>query len=216
LAEKLPRLALMNAYGATETTSPTTLMHPMQTLAYADSVGQPVPGATVIVVDDSGREVPTGEPGEIWIHGPSVVRGYWHNPSATADAFTAGFWHSGDVGSIDADGFVRIFDRKKDMINGGGLKVYTAEVETVLTAYPGVVESAVVPKPCPVLGERVHAFVVANEQAVTADRLRAFCAARLSDYKVPETFTLGREPLPRNANGKVMKRVLKTDLENIA
>jgi acyl-CoA synthetase (AMP-forming)/AMP-acid ligase II len=216
LAEKLPGLALMNAYGATETTSPTTLMPPLQTLAHADSVGQPVPGATVLVVDDSGREVPTGEAGEIWIHGPSVVRGYWRNPSATADNFTAGFWHSGDVGSIDAEGFVRVFDRKKDMINRGGLKVYTAEVETVLAACPGVVESAVVPKPCPVLGERVHAFVVAHVQGVSAEGLREFCAARLSDYKVPETFTLRREPLPRNANGKVMKRVLKTDLENLA
>jgi long-chain acyl-CoA synthetase len=216
LAEKLPRLALMNAYGATETTSPTTMMPPTQTLAYADSVGQPVPGATVIVVDDSGREVPTGEAGEIWIHGPSVVRGYWRNPSATAESFTAGFWHSGDVGSMDANGFIRVFDRKKDMIIRGGLKVYTAEVETVLAACPGVVESAVVPRPCPVLCERVHAFVVANERAVTAETLREFCAARLSDYKVPETFTLRREPLPRNANGKVMKRVLKTDLANLA
>ena len=216
LAAKLPGLNLMNAYGATETTSPTTLMPPGSTAARDDSVGRPVPGATVIVVDDAGREVPRGEVGEIWIHGPSVVSGYWNNPGATAEAFTGGFWHSGDIGAVDADGFVSVLDRKKDMINRGGHKIFTAEVESVLAGHPGVVECAVVARPCPVLGERVHAFVVPRAGAVTAEEVRAYCVERLSDYKVPETVTIRPDPLPRNANGKLLKRMLREELARTA
>jgi acyl-CoA synthetase (AMP-forming)/AMP-acid ligase II len=137
-----------------------------------------------------------------------VVRGYWDDAQATAREFTAGCWHSGDIGSVDADGFVRVFDRSKDMINRGGYKIYSAEVEAVLIAHPAVTEAAVVARPCPVLGERVHAFVCLREEA-SAESLRAHCAAQLADYKVPETFSLGREPLPRNANGKLLKRLLR-------
>ena len=104
---------------------------------------------------------------------------------------------------------MRVLDRKKDMINRGGHKIFTAEVETVLAGHPGVVESAVVTVPCPVLGERVHAFVTARDEAATPEALRAWCAARLSDYKVPETVSVGLDPLPRNANGKLLKRVLR-------
>ena len=212
LAETLPGLKLMNAYGATETTSPAVLMPTRYAAAHADSVGKAVPCTTVAVMDDAGRELPPGEVGEIWIHGPSVVPGYWDKPEATAREIVAGFWRSGDLGSVDVDGFVRVLDRKKDMINRGGYKVYTAEVETVLAAHPGVVECAVVGTPCPVLGERVHAFVVARDDALAADVLRAFCAERLSDYKVPESVTVLADPLPRNANGKVLKRVLREEL----
>ncbi len=100
----------------------------------------------------------------------SVIKGYWNNPKATAESFTAGFWHSGDLGSIDAQNFVRVFDRQKDMINRGGLKIYSAEVESVLAGHPAVVESAIIAKPCPVLGERVHAVVVTRNGASAARR----------------------------------------------
>jgi long-chain acyl-CoA synthetase len=209
LAKLLPGLSLMNAYGATETTSPATLMPPSLTAAHLDSVGQAVLCAELAVMDEAGREVAPGQPGEIWIKGPMVVRAYWNAPGPTAASFTEGYWKSGDVGSIDAAGFVRILDRKKDVINRGGYKVFTAEVESVLAAHPAVLECAVVAKPCPVLGERVHAFVTWRDPAVTAEELGRFCAERLADYKVPESFTLGASPLPRNANGKVMKRVLR-------
>lgn len=212
LAERCPGLMLMNAYGATETTSPTTIMPPRFTATHSHSVGIAAPGVDILVVDDGGREVPAGEVGEIWIRGPHVVRGYWNNPEATRTGITAGFWHSGDIGSIDADGFVQVLDRKKDMINRGGYKIFTAEVETILVACPGVVECAVVAVPCPVLGERVHAFVVTDASEPPAEALRTWCAARLADYKVPETMTLQAEPLPRNANGKVMKRLLRDAL----
>ena len=104
---------------------------------------------------------------------------------------------------------MRVFDRQKDMINRGGLKIYSAEVESVLAGHPDVVESAIIAKPCPVLGERVHAVIVVRDSEVSEDALRAWCAERLSDYKVPETMALTAEPLPRNANGKVMKRQLR-------
>jgi long-chain acyl-CoA synthetase len=211
LAAKIPGLKLINAYGSTETTSPSTLMPGELTASHIDSVGLPCPGAQIVVMDACGCELPRGEIGEIWISGAQVIKGYWNNPKATAESFTGGFWHSGDLGSIDADNFVRVFDRQKDMINRGGLKIYSAEVESVLAGHASVVESAIIAKPCPVLGERVHAVVVTRDD-VSAETLRGWCAERLSDYKVPETMHLTAQPLPRNANGKVLKRQLREAL----
>jgi long-chain acyl-CoA synthetase len=183
-----------------------------QTAAHLDTVGRSLECAEVIVVDDDGKEVAFGQLGEIWIKGPMVVKNYWGNPAATASNFTGGFWHSGDIGSIDAGGYVKVVDRKKDMINRGGYKIYTIEVENTLHGHPGVLECAVVAKPCPVLGERVHAFVALREPGVSAMELKAFCAERLSDYKVPESYTLSEAPLPRNANGKLVKRALRDQI----
>ena len=209
LNAKIPGLKLMNCYGSTETTSPSTIMPGELTAGHIDSVGLPCPGAHIMVMDADGHELPRGEIGEIWIHSGSVIKGYWNNPAATAESFTGGFWHSGDLGSIDAENFVRVFDRQKDMINRGGLKIYSAEVESVLAGHPDVIESAIIAKPCPVLGERVHAVIVTRHGDISGSALRAWCAERLSDYKVPETMALTVEPLPRNANGKVMKRQLR-------
>jgi O-succinylbenzoic acid--CoA ligase len=211
-AETLPGLSLMNAYGATETTSPVTMMPPTETAARADSVGCALPCADILVLDEDGREVPRGAEGELWLGGPMVVQGYWNNPEATAENFVAGYWRSGDVGSVDADGYVRVFDRKKDMLNRGGYKVYSVEVENALMSFPGVVEAAVVGRPCPVLGERVHAVVFAGDGALDVARLRGHCDRLLADYKVPETIALRTQPLPRNANGKIMKRELRLDM----
>jgi acyl-CoA synthetase (AMP-forming)/AMP-acid ligase II len=211
-AERLPNLNLMNAYGATETTSPTTIMPPSFTATHGGKVGLPIPGTKVIIIDDSGRELRCDEVGEIWISGASVVRGYWNNSAATQKEFTGGFWHSGDLGTVDAEGFVSVLDRKKDMLNRGGHKIYTAEVEAVLAAHDDVVESAVIGRPCPVLGERVHAYVVTRNAETEAEALRRYLAERLSDYKVPETMHLSTEPLPRNSNGKVLKRELRERL----
>lgn len=208
-ASKLPKLSLINAYGATETTSPATMMPPSETVARLDSVGCALPCAEILVMDGAGREVERGKAGEIWMRGPMVVKGYWENPEATAESFVAGFWRSGDIGSMDAEGFVRVFDRKKDMINRGGYKIYSVEVENALMSHPAVVEAAVVARPCSVLGERVHAFVCANGAEATAEALARHCAGLLADYKVPDGFTISVQPLPRNANGKLMKRMLR-------
>jgi long-chain acyl-CoA synthetase len=217
LARRLPGMTLLNCYGATETTSPATMMPAGQQAAHLESVGIALPCADMLVVDDDGREVAPGETGEILIGGPMVVRGYWANPEATAQSFVGGFWRSGDIGSIDADGYVSVFDRKKDMINRGGYKVWSIEVENVLMAHPGIVEAGVVGLPCPVLGERVHAFVHRAADAhvpaePTEESLRRWCEERLADYKVPETIAFSADPLPRNANGKLLKRELRERL----
>ena len=209
LAQQLPGLTLMNCYGSTETTSPSTLMPQGQTAARSDTVGRSLACAEMAVFDDDGHEVPYNQLGEIWIKGPMVVKDYWNNPVASAANFIGGFWRSGDIGSIDADGYVKVVDRMKDMINRGGYKIYTIEVENALYAHPAVLECAVVAKPCPVLGERVHAFVALRQPGTGAAELKAFCATRLSDYKVPESYTLSDTPLPRNANGKLVKRTLR-------
>ncbi len=212
MAQALPRLVLLNTYGATETTSPTTTMPPGLTRAHIDSVGVPLPCARVAVMDDEGRELPPGEVGEIWISGPMVVKGYWDNPAATAKEFTAGWWHSGDLGSMDAQGFVRVFDRKKDMLNRGGYKIYSVEVENHLMGLAGVLEAAVVAKPCPVLGERVHVFIHAPHVQLSVSDIQTHCAQALADYKVPESVTWSSSLLPRNPNGKVLKRQLRERL----
>lgn len=212
LAQTVPALMLMNCYGSTESTSPATLMPSGQTAAHNDTVGLPLACVEMRIMDDSGREVPPNVLGEIWIKGPQVVPGYWDNPIATKENFTAGFWHSGDMGSMDAQGYVKVVDRKKDMINRGGYKIYTIEVENALYAHPAVQECAVVSKPCPVLGERVHAFVMLKTAGSLEDELRDFCKSRLSDYKVPESFTLSSTPLPRNANGKLVKKEMRDQL----
>jgi acyl-CoA synthetase (AMP-forming)/AMP-acid ligase II len=175
-------------------------------------VGLPIPGTRIVIMGEQASELPAGEVGEIWISGASVVRGYWNNPAATQKEFTGGFWHSGDLGTVDAHGFVSVLDRKKDMLNRGGHKIYTAEVEAVLASHEDVIESAVIGRPCPVLGERVHAYVVTQTSEVEAETLRHYLAERLSDYKVPETMHLSTDPLPRNSNGKVLKRQLRERL----
>lgn len=213
LAEKLPHLLLINAYGATETTSPATIMPPGCWRARLDSVGQVVPCGEIEVLDERGDPVPPGESGELWIAGPMVVPGYWERSEANRSEFTDGFWRSGDIGSIDAEGFVRVFDRRKDMINRGGFKIYSAEVENTLSEFGGILECAIVGQPDPVLGERVHAFIVPREgSSLDADAVRAYCAERLADYKVPESITISNDPLPRNANGKIQKAVLRQRL----
>jgi acyl-CoA synthetase (AMP-forming)/AMP-acid ligase II len=208
LAERLPRLQLINTYGSTETTGPQSIGVPADALRKRDCVGVPVPGAEIIIMDDEAHVVPPGETGEIWIRSGSVCRGYWNDPGATAAEFVGGFWKSGDVGRFDEEGFLQLLDRKKDVINRGGYKIYSSEVESVLLARPGVVEAAAVAYPCPVLGERVHAFVTVTDERINVAALLEHCARHLADYKVPERFTVGLIPLPRNANGKILKRDL--------
>ena len=210
LRANCPGIRLFNAYGSTETSSPATMTPPGSDRL--EAVGQPLPCADILVMDEDGREVPAGTPGEVWIGGPMVVPRYWDNPQATADGFVAGCWKSGDIGTLDADGFLHVHDRKKDMINRGGYKVFSVEVENCLVGHAAVQEAATVGVPCPVLGERIHAFVYAPSASDTArlqEELTALCRAQLANYKTPDAWTWLAEPLPRNANGKVMKRSLR-------
>jgi O-succinylbenzoic acid--CoA ligase len=211
LAERLPGLTLMNCYGATETTSPAVIMPLGEGLERRDFIGRTVGCGDIRIMDEAGRELPRGETGELWIAGPMITPGYWQNPDATARELVGGYWKSGDLGVMDPEGFIRILDRRKDVINRGGFKIFSAEVEAILHTYPHVTEAAVVPKPCPVLGERVHAFIFADAPVEPA-ALRAHCAHGLPDYAAPESFTFTAEPLPRNANGKILKRLLREQI----
>ena len=209
LAEKLPDLILTNAYGATELTSPATIMPQGFGTTRADSIGICVPCGEIRIVDEKGRDVAAGEHGELWIKGPHVVPGYWNNPEKTAAEFTDGYWKSGDIGSRDADGFIRLHDRRKDMIIRGGYNIYSAEIENTLTAHPAVIECAAIGRPDPVLGEKLHVFAHSLDPALDADTIRRFVSARLADYKTPDFVTLTDTPLPRNANGKIVKTALR-------
>lgn len=205
----LPSLRMANAYGATETTSPATIMLPERTADKLASIGRSVPCGDIRIIGEDGREALPGMPGELFISGPMVTPGYWNNPEATEKSFVTGYWRSGDIGAIDDEGFVSIFDRKKDMIIRAGYKVFPAEVENVIAHHDDVLDVAVVGVPDPVLGERVAAFVQRRGETLSAEEIRAFCTRRMADYKVPERFEVSNEALPRNANGKLQKDVLR-------
>lgn len=209
LASVLPMLTPVNCYGSTETTSPATIMPLGLSALHPDSIGISVPCATITVMDENGQPVPAGQSGELWIGGAMVVPGYWNNPQASVSGFANGCWRSGDIGSVAANGLVSIHDRIKDMINRGGFKIYSVEVENTLMSLGGVVEAAVIGHPCPLLGERVHAYVYAPHAQLDAAQVQSHCAARLADYKVPELVNFVDAPLPRNANGKLLKRQLR-------
>lgn len=211
IVKVFPQLRLINCYGATETTSPAVMMPPVFAAERAHQVGLPVPCADIRVMDEHGREMAAGEDGEIWISGPMVVSGYWNNPEATAREFVGGYWRSGDAGRVDEYGFIQIVDRIKDVINRGGYKVFASEVENLLLLIPGVEDVAVVAKSCPVLGERVHAYIVASVD-LTAESLATHCRDQIAEYKQPEQYHFV-DALPRNANGKVLKRELRARLE---
>ena len=145
-----------------------------------------------------------------------VVPYYWNNPQATKQSFCGGYWKSGDIGTMDENGFLRVHDRIKDMINRGGYKVFSVEVENCVMAHPHVLEAAAVGVHCTVLGERVHLFVYAGATGIDSDALtkeiKDLCRRDLADYKVPDAVTFMTSPLPRNANGKVLKRDLRAQV----
>tara|TARA_R110002020_G_scaffold109430_16_gene253184 strand:+ start:49307 stop:50905 length:1599 start_codon:yes stop_codon:yes gene_type:complete len=209
LARKLPALTLVSGYGATETCSPALMTPVGQGRQPINSAGRALPCAEVMIVDpETCIEVAQGSSGELWIRGPMVASGYWDNPEATARGFVGGFWRSGDIGRVDSDGNVQVHDRLKDVINRAGYKIYSAEVEAVLAQIPEVIESAIIGYADPVLGERVHAVVTVAADVCDTE-LSAYCARHLADYKVPESWAISRDPLPRNSMGKVDKRKLR-------
>jgi len=204
------KVAPANGYGLTETTSAVIVNAADMYFAHPDSIGRPVPGTDVRVVEPGGGDVPTGEVGELWVRGPNVVRGYWNKPEATAEAFTDGWFHTGDLGYVDADGFVYVVDRLKDVVLRGGENVYCAEVEAVLYQHPAVYDAAVIGVPHPSLGEEVAAVVQPRPGSdLGADEVRRYAAQHLAAFKVPAHVFVQREDLPRNAAGKVLKRELR-------
>ena len=206
---------LLVAYGLTETTSPTHLVPlgeraPVDPGSGALSVGRPVTGTTVRILDPAGAEVGVGETGEIAVRGPQVVPGYWQNPDATAHALPDGEMRTGDVGLVDADGWLFVVDRLKDQINTSGFKVWPRDVEDVLYEHPAVREAAVVGVPDAYRGETVKAFVSLKEdESVEPDALIAFARERLAAYKYPREVEVLAE-LPKTASGKILRRDLRS------
>jgi long-chain acyl-CoA synthetase len=208
-----PSTELIHAYGATETAPLATLLRHEEKLVESDlarSCGQAVAGVDIRVVDPRGHELPPGEIGEVVVRGPNVMQGYWNKPEQTADALRHGWYHSGDLGCMNAQGYVFLVDRAKDMIISGGENVYSTEVEEVLYKHPAVLEAAVFGVPDATWGEAVHAVVVPRPgQAVETSSLIAFCREHIAGYKVPKQIDLRSDPLPKSGPGKVLKRELR-------
>ncbi|MFP5070655.1 class I adenylate-forming enzyme family protein [Pseudonocardia nantongensis] len=206
-------VAPANGYGLTETTSAVVSNSGADYVAHPDSVGRCVPGADVRVVDPaSGEDLGEGEVGELWFHGPNIVRGYWNDPEATAAAFTDGWFHTGDLGRVQ-DGWVYVVDRMKDVVLRGGENIYCAEVEAALFEHAAVGDVAIVGVPHASLGEEAVAVVHLRPGAVpgpeSAERLRGHVRDRLASFKVPAHVVFRAEPLPRTPSGKVLKRDLR-------
>jgi len=208
--EKLPGRMLSTGYGLTETSSLVTSISGADYVRLPASCGYPVPVCTLRIVDPMGEDVAPGEAGEVWIHGPNVVAGYWNRPEETAETLSDGWCHSGDIGRIDDEGFLYIVDRAKDIIIRGGENVSSAEVEAALFEHPAVADVAAIAVPHPTLGEEIGVVVVLRAgMHPTAEELREHVAQRLAAFKVPAHVYFRPTPLPRNPAGKVLKRELR-------
>ncbi|APA86541.1 long-chain fatty acid--CoA ligase [Paraburkholderia sprentiae WSM5005] len=205
---ELTRTPIVEGYGLSET-SPCVTCNPVTATEYNGTIGLPLPSTEVSIRDDEGNEMPPGQPGEICIRGPQVMAGYWNRPDETAKVMTAdGFFKSGDVGIMSADGFVKIVDRKKDMILVSGFNVYPNEVEDVVAKLPGVFEVAAVGVPDQHSGEAVKLFVVKKDPSLTDEQIFAYCKTQLTGYKRPKVVEF-RTELPKSNVGKILRRELR-------
>ncbi|MGI4849365.1 MAG: long-chain-fatty-acid--CoA ligase [Janthinobacterium lividum] len=206
----LTGVPILEGYGLSET-SPVITSNPGDTDVFSGTIGLPVSSTELVILDDDGRQLPLGETGEICVRGPQLMVGYWNNPAETARAMTAdGFLKTGDIGIMDARGFTRIVDRKKDMILVSGFNVYPNEVESVAAAHPGVLECACVGVPDEDAGEAVKLFVVRRDPSLTEEQLKDFCRQHLTGYKRPRRIEF-RDELPKTNVGKILRRKLRDE-----
>ncbi len=205
---------LIEGYGLTET-SPLVCVNPLESKEFSGAIGLPVSSTDVSIRDESNRELGIGEVGEICVHGPQVMKGYWNMPDETAKVMTAdGWFRTGDMGLVDPKGYVRITDRKKDLILVSGFNVYPNEVEDVVVMHPGVMECAAIGIPDAHSGEAVKVVVVRKDPNLTERELIDHCRKHLTGYKVPRHIEFRTEPLPKTNVGKVLRRILRD--ENLA
>jgi long-chain acyl-CoA synthetase len=205
---------IQEGYGLTET-SPVTHANAAAPAPKPGTIGIPIPGVESRVVDDADHDVPRGAEGEIVVRGDNITAGYWRQPAATAEALRGGWFHTGDIATVDADGYYTIVDRKKDMINAGGFKVWPREVEDVLYRHPAVREAAVVPIPDDYAGERPLAWVSLKTGATcSAEELIGYCQDHLAKFKVPVRIEF-RSELPKLPTGKVLRRILRDDARRL-
>ena len=198
---------LAEGYGLTET-APVATCNPIDGTERIGTIGMPLPNTEVMIADDAGNPVALGERGEILIKGPQVMRGYWNRPEETALVMHGDWFKSGDIGVMDADGFTKIVDRKKEMILVSGFNVYPNEVEDVVASCPGVLEVGVIGMPDPKSTEKVVAYVVKKDQTLTEEKIIAHCKESLTNYKVPKEVYFTEE-LPKTNVGKILRRKIK-------
>jgi long-chain acyl-CoA synthetase len=199
---------IVEGYGLSETSAGVTC-NPTDSEEYTGTIGLPLPNVEIKILDDHGKEQPLGEAGEIAIKGPQVMQGYWQRPDETALVMTPdGFFKSGDVGEMDARGYIKIVDRKKDMIVVSGFKVFPNEIEGVVASHPGVLECAAIGVPDAGSGEAVMLFVVKKDPALTKEALQAWCAQQFTGYKRPKYIEF-RDELPKTNVGKILRRELR-------
>ncbi|MEM7273131.1 MAG: class I adenylate-forming enzyme family protein [Actinomycetota bacterium] len=200
-------------YGMTETNAYGPQNAGQDFLDRPTSTGRTIPVMQMRVTDPDGNELPTGETGELWFRGPSLIRGYWNRPDATAETIVDGWLRSGDLGSIDEDGYVYVIDRAKDMVLRGGENIYCAEVEAAIYEHPAVYEAAVYGVPHPRLGEELACHVMVKpDHELSEGELQQFIGSRLASFKVPSIVTFVGQSLPRNASGKILKRELRDQM----
>ena len=205
--QKVTGAPLLQGYGLTEA-SPFVSCNPFNT-GYQPTIGLPLPSTEVAILDEAGNHLPPGREGELAVKGPQVMAGYWQLPGETASAFTADGWlRTGDIGVMDENGFMRITDRKKDMILVSGFNVYPNEIENVIAGVPGVVECGVIGVPDVISGEVVKAFVVSENPGLSAAEIVKFCRESLTNYKVPKLIEF-RDSLPKTPVGKILRRELR-------
>jgi long-chain acyl-CoA synthetase len=201
---------ICQGYGLSET-SPIVTCNPTDTREFSGAIGLPLSNTEVSIRDDEGKSMSIGERGEICIRGPQVMVGYWQRPEETAQVMTEdGYFRTGDIGIMDERGYIRIVDRKKDMILVSGFNVYPNEVEEVIAGHPGVLEVAAVGVPDEYSGEAVKVFVVRKNQSLTEEDLRTYCTQNLTGYKRPKFFEF-RDELPKTNVGKILRRVLRDE-----
>ncbi|MBN3069314.1 long-chain-fatty-acid--CoA ligase FadD [Pectobacterium brasiliense] len=205
--EKLTGKHLLEGYGLTES-SPLVAVNPYDLKHYSGSIGLPVSSTDVKIIDDDGNDAGPGESGELWVRGPQVMLGYWQQPAATDEVLKDGWLATGDIVTSDDEGFLRVIDRKKDMILVSGFNVYPTEIEDVISRHPKVSESAVIGVDNEVSGEAVKAFVVRRDQSLTKEELTTHCRRNLTGYKVPKEIEFC-DDLPKSNVGKILRRELR-------
>jgi len=204
--KKLTGVPLVEGYGLTET-SPVLSCNPIDGTERIGTIGLPLPSTEIKILDDDGIEVPTGENGEICARGPQVMPGYWNNPEESEMVFRDGWFKTGDIGRIDEDGFIKIVDRKKEMINVSGFNVYPNEIENVLSQHPKVLEVGAVGAKDAKSNEVVKVFVVKKDDSLTKEEIIAYCRESLTAYKVPKLVEF-KDELPKSNIGKILRRKL--------
>ena len=206
---------IVEAYGLTEA-SPGVCANPLNIPAYTGGIGLPIPSTEVELRDADGKEVGIGQPGELWVRGPQVMKGYWNRPEETAKTIDSrGFLETGDIAVMDEKGWLKLVDRKKDLIVVSGFNVYPNEVEDVAASHPKVLEAACIGVSSPKTGEALKLFIVKKDESLTAEELIAFCRTELTAYKVPKDIEF-RDELPKSNVGKILRRELRKEAEQNA